>query len=101
MIMDRQVFQWLSGRESVCQGRRHRLDPWVGKISWRRKWQSTPVFLPGKSHGQRKLVGYCPWDRRESNNSVQLNNYHLNFHFSWRTLRLIYYKIKEIQKQIN
>ena len=34
---------------------------WVGKILWRRKWQSTPVFLPGKSHGQRSLVGYSPW----------------------------------------
>ena len=35
--------------------------PWVGKIPWRRKWQSTPVLLPGKSHGQRSLVGYSPW----------------------------------------
>ena len=33
-------------------------DPWVGKIFWRRKWQPTPVFLPGESHGQRSLVGY-------------------------------------------
>ena len=44
---------WLSGKESTCQCRRHlrrRFDPWVGKIPWRRKWQSTPVFLPGKSH---------------------------------------------------
>ena len=32
-------------------------DPWVGKIPWRRKWQSTPVFLPGESHGQRSLEG--------------------------------------------
>ena len=32
-------------------------DPWVGKIPWRRKWQSTPEFLPGKSHGQRSLEG--------------------------------------------
>ena len=31
-------------------------DPWVRKIPWRRKWQLTPVFLPGKSHGQRSLV---------------------------------------------
>ena len=38
--------------------------PWVGKISWRWKWQPTPGFLPGKSHGQRSLVGYSPWDRR-------------------------------------
>ena len=37
------------------------LDPRVGKITWRRKWQPTPVLLPGKSHGQRNLVGYSPW----------------------------------------
>ena len=36
-------------------------DPWVGETPWRRKWQPTPVFLPGKSHGQRSLVGYSPW----------------------------------------
>ena len=33
-------------------------DPWVGKILWRRKWQATPVFLPGKSHGWKNLAGY-------------------------------------------
>jgi len=33
---------------------------WVQKIPWRRRWQSTPVFLPGEFHGQRSLVGYCP-----------------------------------------
>ena len=38
----------------------HGFDPWVGKIPWRRKWQPTPVFLPGKSHRQRSLVGYSP-----------------------------------------
>ena len=35
-------------------------SPWVGQIPWRRKWQATPVFLPGKSHGQRSLVGLSP-----------------------------------------
>ena len=35
-------------------------DPYVGKIPWRRKWQHTPVFLPGESHGRRSLVGYSP-----------------------------------------
>ena len=35
-------------------------DPWVGKIPWSRKWQPTLVFLPGKFHGQRDLVGYRP-----------------------------------------
>ena len=47
-----------SGKESTCQCRRPRrcqLDPWVRKIPWRRKWQPTPVFLPGESHGQRSL----------------------------------------------
>ena len=47
-------------KESTCQCRRckkHQFDPWVGKIPWRRKWQPTPVFLLGKSHGQRSLVG--------------------------------------------
>ena len=38
--------------------KRHRFDPWVRKILWRRKWQSTPVFLPGRSHGQRNWEGY-------------------------------------------
>ena len=36
-------------------------DPWVEKFPWRRKWQSTPGFLPGKSHGRRSLVGCSPW----------------------------------------
>ena len=45
----------------IClQHRRPRFDSWVGKIPWRRKWQSTPVFLPGESYGQRSLVGYSP-----------------------------------------
>ena len=42
----------------TCQCKRHGLDPWVGKIPWRREWQPTPVFLPEKSHGQGNLVGY-------------------------------------------
>ena len=36
-----------------------------GKIPWKRKWQPTPVFLPGESHGQRILAGYSPWSRTE------------------------------------
>ena len=53
--------RWLSGIESTCRCRRcrrHGFDPWVGKIPWSRKWQSTPVFLLGESHGQRTLVDY-------------------------------------------
>ena len=54
--------RWLIGKESTCQCRRCGLTP--GSIQerspWRRKWQPTPVFLPGKSHGQRSLAGYNP-----------------------------------------
>ena len=45
---------------------------WVGKIPWRREQESTPVFLPGKSHGQRSLLGYRPWDHKESDITEQL-----------------------------
>ena len=48
-----------SDGKNVClQHRKPGFDFWVGKIPWRRKWQPTPVLLPGKSHGPRSLVGY-------------------------------------------
>ena len=57
--------RWLR-RESVClQSGRPGFNPWVGKNSWRRKLQPAPVFLPGKSHGWRGLVGYSPWGCKE------------------------------------
>ena len=56
----------LRGKEFACHCRRRRFDPWVRKIPWRRKWEPTPVFLPGKSHGQRSLMGYSPWGHEES-----------------------------------
>ena len=62
--------KWLSGKASACQYRRRGFDPWVGMILWRRKWQPTLVFLPGKSHGQRSLVGYSPWGSKESHKTV-------------------------------
>jgi len=40
-------------------------NPWVRMITWRRKWQPTPVFFPGKSHGQKSLVGHSPWGHKE------------------------------------
>ena len=51
---------WHRGKDSDCQCRRYRFNPWVGKIPWRRKWQATPVFLPWKSHGQRSQAGNSP-----------------------------------------
>ena len=54
------VVQWWI----IClQFRRLGFDPSVGKILWRRKWQPTPLFFLGESHGQRSLVGYSPWAR--------------------------------------
>ena len=52
--------------------KRPRFDPWVGKIPFRRAWQPTPVFLPGKFHGQRSLAGYSTWGHRESDTKEQL-----------------------------
>ena len=64
----RELPRWHSGKESTCQCRRHKrhgFNPWIGKISWSRKWQPTPVFLPGKFHGHWSLVGYSPQGSKE------------------------------------
>ena len=61
----RGIPRWFSCKESTCQCRRCEFHPWVGKISQRRLWQPTPVFLPGESHGQRSLAGYSPWGHKE------------------------------------
>ena len=66
---------WLSGHQRICllvrRHKRSEFDPWVGKIPWSRKWQPTPIFLPGKSPGQRSLVGYSPWDHTESDMTLR------------------------------
>ena len=49
---------------------------WPHSKYWRRKWQPTPVFLPGESHGQRSLVGYGPWGRRELDTTQRLSITH-------------------------
>ena len=55
---------WLTDKEIRLQCGRLGLDPWVGNSPWRRKWKPTPVFLSGEFHGQRRLVGYSPWDHK-------------------------------------
>ena len=61
----------------ICpQCGRARFNPWIGKMPWRRKWQPTPVFLPGESHGWRSLVGYSPLGRKEWDTTELLH-----FHF--------------------
>ena len=75
------LLPWLfpggSDSKSVClQCGRPGFDPWVRRIPCRRKWQPTPVLLPGKSHGWRSLVGCSPWGRTESDTTERLY-----FHF--------------------
>ena len=82
--MDESMEPWVfpgstSGKESACQCRRHkrcRFNPWIRKIPWRRTWKSTPVFLLGEYHGQRKLVGYSPWGLNELDMTMHLSTSH-------------------------
>ena len=53
--------------------------PGIGKVPWRRKWQPTLVFLPGKSHGQRNLVGYSPQGRKE----LDMTDFTFHFFFTF------------------
>ena len=72
------------GKDSTCRCRRPMFDPWVRKIPWRSKWQPTPVFLPGKSRGWRRLAGYSPWGCKESDITDRLNNNrYLNKGWEW------------------
>ena len=52
---------WLRHLRICLHCGKPRFNPGVWKISWRRAWKPTPVFLPGESHGQRSLMGYRPW----------------------------------------
>ena len=54
-------------------------DLWVGKIPWRRKWQPTPVFLPGESHGRRSLKGYSPQGPQGCKESDTTERLHFHF----------------------
>ena len=60
------------------------VHPWVRKIPWRRQWQLTPVFLPGKSHGQWSLVGYRPWGHTDTTEWLTLSLFfHLLLPHRW------------------
>ena len=64
--------RWFSGKESTCQHRRCRFNPWVRKTPWKRAWQPTPVFLPGESRGQSSLAGHSPWACKELDTTERL-----------------------------
>ena len=70
-MIHRRLLRWCSDKESACQCKRHlhwrlKFDSWVGMIPCSRKWQHAPLFLLGKFHGQRSLVGYSPRGHEES-----------------------------------
>ena len=78
-----------SDKEPACQCSRHkrcRLNPWVRKIPWRRKWQPSPIYLSGESHGQRSLAGYSPWGQRVRHGWSNLACTHSNLFHSYKAL---------------
>ena len=65
---------WYRGKESACQCRRPRFDPWVGKTPGEGNGSPLQYSCPGKSHGQRSLAGYSPWGHKESETTERLKN---------------------------
>ena len=65
-------------KESLCNAGDPGLIPGSGKITWRSKWQPTPVFLPGEFHGQRRLAGYSPWGRKRVGYDLATNALHVH-----------------------
>ena len=62
------------GKEYACNaGAPHLNRPWVGKISWSKAWQPTPVFLPGESTWTEDMVSYSPWGCKESDPTTRLS----------------------------
>ena len=94
-IRDSQVLKWQRIHLPVQQMWEIRVDPWVGKIPWRRKWQLTPVFLPGKFHGQRSLAGYSPWGHKESDTTERLSTH---VHMQRYTTNMILISSKDERK---
>ena len=93
--------KWYSGKEPTCQCRRCELDPWFGKILCRRKYQPTPVFLPGKFHEERSLAGYSSWGLKELDMTEWLNwteqHYYgfLLWYVKWKSTKSpLFYKVK-------
>jgi len=98
------LLRWLSAKESTSQGRRLKFYPWVGKIPWRRKWQPTPVFLPGKSQGQRSLVGYTPRGHKRVGHDLATKQQNSKHHLNWLQVILLAFQTQtqeHLQKSQN
>ena len=89
--------RWLSSKGFACQCRRCRCDPWVGKIPWSRKQQPIPVFLPGKFHGQRSLVGYTAhgFEKSQTQLSTQVRAHAYPNHLSQQILAYVTFDFGE------
>ena len=80
-------YQCSSVSKRVClQCRRPGFSSWVGKIPWRRKWQSTPVFCPGECHGQRSLAGYSLRGHKSQTRLSTQHTYTQHINAEWDTL---------------
>ena len=88
-----------SGKELTCQSKRHGFSSWVGKILWRRKWQPTLVFLPGKSHGAswptvygvaKSLTQRSDWACMHSPLNTAPNTIYLLVASAWYIFRILY-----------
>ena len=75
---------WLSSEESICKSRSFQFDSWAGKMPWRRKWQPAPVFLPGKSLGQRSLVGHSLRSQRVKHDWAHTRTHTIHLIYKWQ-----------------
>ena len=78
------------------QCRRHGFTPWVGRTPWWRKWQPTPLFLPGKSCGQRSLAACSPWSHKELDTTEQLTTHAFNQLLKTRAFSLLWIQIPPV-----
>ena len=78
--------RWLSGKVSLCQHGRLGFDPWAGKIPWERERQPVLAFLPGKSHGQRSLVGFSPQGCKRVGHDLATKQHDSCGRFHWLSL---------------
>ena len=90
--------RWYSGKEYAWQCRRHKkcgFNARLRKIPWSMKWQLIPVFLPGKFHAQRSLVGYRLWCRKESDTTEHLYTHpHIHYGEQYRGATLYTHTMK-------
>ena len=92
-----------SGKESACWCRRHKrcgFNPWVRKIPWSRKWQPTPLFLPGEFYGQRSLASYSPWGCKELGKAKHIARARIVKHDIDRLVKKLKWRIRKEEMSV-